>query len=386
MNRDLLSAIIGKDFKLYFSNRFFALVTVLSLVAFTALYFLLPNSVDETLELGLTMAGMPAALQEMLVDEEVEFYRAESVEALQQAVLDGDIPAGYAFPDDFLAQLRSGSRPAVQLYLSPDVPPELHDIYAVILDELAFAVSGQTTAMVAYIWGESLMKNRAMLVAAMTTWVRAIAGQRSPVEIVATVLGDAAALSWQARLLPFIVLMALVFGGVMLPASSLVTEKQHRTLAAVSITPATMGDIYAAKGVMAVAISTTMALITLALNRALGDNTILLIGVLVLGAIMAAEFGVLLGMWVKDVNSLFATIKSIGILLHAPALIYMFPEIPQWIAKIFPTNYIIEPVIEVAQRGASLADVAWQLVVLAALIVALAVGLALLTRRRQRQE
>ena len=246
--------------------------------------------------------------------------------------------------------------------------------------------SGQTTAMVAYIWGESLMKNRAMLVAAMTTWVRTIAGQRSPVEIVATVLGDAAALSWQARLLPFIVLMALVFGGVMLPASSLVTEKQHRTLTALAVTPATMGDIYAAKGVMAVTISTTMALVTLALNRALGNNTVLLIGVLVMGAIMAAEFGVLLGMWVKDVNSLFATIKSIGILLYAPALIYMFPEIPQWIAKIFPTNYIIEPVIEVAQRGASLADVAWQLAVLAALIVALAVGLALLTRRRQRQE
>jgi ABC-2 type transport system permease protein len=246
--------------------------------------------------------------------------------------------------------------------------------------------NGQTTAMVAYIWGESLMKNRAMLVAAMTTWVRTIAGQRSPVEIVTTVLGDAAALSWQARLLPFIVLMALVFGGVMLPASSLVTEKQHRTLTAVSITPATMGDIYAAKGVMAVAISTTMALVTLALNRALGNNTILLIGVLVLGAIMAAEFGVLLGMWVKDVNSLFATIKSIGILLYAPALIYMFPAIPQWIAKFFPTNYIIEPVIEVAQRGASLADVAWQLAVLVALIVALAVGLAVLTRRRQGQE
>lgn len=32
----------------------------------------------------------------------------------------------------------------MQLYLSPDVLLELHDIYAVILDELAFAVSGQT--------------------------------------------------------------------------------------------------------------------------------------------------------------------------------------------------------------------------------------------------
>jgi ABC-2 type transport system permease protein len=246
--------------------------------------------------------------------------------------------------------------------------------------------SGQTTAMVAYVWGESLVKNRAMLAAAMTTWVRAIAGQQSPVEIVATVLGNPSALTWQARLLPFVVMMSLVFGGVMLPASSLVTEKQKRTLTALAVTPATAADVYAAKGVMAVAISATMALVTLTLNRALGDNTGLLLVVLVLGAILAAEFGVLLGALVKDINSLFATIKSIGILLYAPALIYMFPEIPQWIAKIFPTNYIIEPVIEIAQRGADLADVAWQLAVLVALIVALAAGLALLTRRRQRQE
>lgn len=302
--------------------------------------------------LGIVDAGDSQFTRSAAAMESFTVRTYPSEARLREAAESGAVDIGVALPADFDAQVQSG----------------------------------QTTAMVAYIWGESLVKNRAMLAAAMAAWVRAIAGQQSPVEIVATVLGSAAAMPWQARLLPFIVMMALVFGGIMLPASSLVTEKQHRTLTALAVTPTTMGDIYVSKGVMAVAIATVMALVTLALNRALGSNTALLVVVLILGAIMAAEFGVLLGMWVKDVNSLFATIKSIGILLYAPALIYMFPSIPQWIAKLFPTNYIIEPVILIAQRGADFSDVAGLLAVLLALIVALAIALALLTRRRQRQE
>lgn len=254
------------------------------------------------------------------------------------------------------------------------------------LDFDARVASGQPTSMRAYIWGESLMKDRAMLAVAMTSWVRSIAGHESPVEIATTVLGNTSVLPWEDRLLPFVVMMSTMFGGIMLPASSLVTEKQKRTLSALAVTPTTMSEIYVSKAVMAVVVSTVMGLLILALNRALGSNMSLLVGVLVLGAILAAEFGVLLGMLVKDINSLFATVKSAGLFLYAPALIYMFPEIPQWIAKIFPTYYIIQPVIEISQHGAGLSEIAWQLGILMTLIVFLGFVIALLTQRRRNQE
>jgi len=41
---------------------------------------------------------------------------------------------------------------------------------------------------------------------------------------------------------------------------------------------------------------------------------------------------------VKDINTLFAIIKGLGIFLYAPAIVSLFPELPQWIAKVFPTN------------------------------------------------
>jgi ABC-2 type transport system permease protein len=217
---------------------------------------------------------------------------------------------------------------------------------------------GQATSMLAYIWGESLLKDRAMLAVAMTAWVRAIAGHESPVEIATTLLGNTSALPCEDRLLTFVVMMSTMFGSIMLLASSLVTEKQKRTLSALAVTPTTMGDVYVAKGMMAVLVSTVMGLVILGLNRALGSSMSLLVGVLILSAVFAAEFGVLLGILVKDINSLFATFKSMGLILYAPALIYMFPEIPQWIAKIFPTYYIIQPVIEISQYGAGLSEVA----------------------------
>lgn len=250
----------------------------------------------------------------------------------------------------------------------------------------ARVAGGQATHMLAYVWGESLLKDRAMLVVAMTAWVRAIAGHESPVEIATTVLGNTPALPWEDRLLPFVVMMSIMFGGIMLPASSLVTEKQKHTLSALAVTPTTMGEIYVSKGLMAVVVSAVMGLVILALNRALGSSLSLLIGVLILGAILAAEFGVLLGVLVKDINSLFATVKSMGLVLYAPALIYMFPEVPQWIAKLFPTYYVIQPVIEISQHGAGLSEIAWQLAVLVVFILAMGVIVALLTRRQRSRE
>jgi len=55
-------------------------------------------------------------------------------------------------------------------------------------------------------------------------------------------------------------------------------------------------------------------------------------------------------------------------------------EIPQWSARIFPTYYVVQPVIEIAQHGAGLSDIAWQLGILLLLIVGMGIALILLTR------
>ena len=76
-------------------------------------------------------------------------------------------------------------------------------------------------------------------------------------------------------------------------------------------------------------VSILVGVLVLFLNQAFGNQPYLLAGVLVLSALLAAAFGVLLGALIKDINTLFAIIKAIGILLYAPAFILLFPGIPQ---------------------------------------------------------
>lgn len=54
--------------------------------------------------------------------------------------------------------------------------------------------------------------------------------------------------------------------------------------------------------------------------------------------------------------------------MYAPALVYMFPQIPQWIAKVFPTYYMIAPVVEIVQHGGGWPDIAFDVSVLVGLI------------------
>jgi ABC-2 type transport system permease protein len=106
--------------------------------------------------------------------------------------------------------------------------------------------------------------------------------------------------------------------------------------------------------------------------------------VLGLGAVMAAEVGLLCGIYLKDITSLFAIWKLGGILLFAPALVYMFPQIPEWVVRVFPTYYLVQPIVELALQGAGWREIAGDVVVLIAVDAVLAVALLVLLRRTTR--
>jgi len=169
-----------------------------------------------------------------------------------------------------------------------------------------------------------------------------------------------------------------------LPAASMVNEKEKRTLEALIVTPTTVGDVFVAKGLLGIILSLFMGMVILILNQAFGAEPMLLVLVMALGAIMAAEFGLLLGALTKDITSLFAVWKFGGILLFAPAFVYLFPQIPEWIAKIFPTYYLIQPIVEISQRGGGWPGIATNVFILAGIDVIL-IGVVALVLRRTKQ-
>jgi ABC-2 type transport system permease protein len=226
-----------------------------------------------------------------------------------------------------------------------------------------------------------LLKNRLFLGITMAFLFRDLTGLDSPVEIATAIVGEGQVIPWEERLLPVIVLMTIILGGIMVPATSLVEEKQNRTLGALVITPASLNYVFAAKGLLGAILSFFVAIVVLVLNGAVGTQPLLL--AMVLG--LAASLGLLLSASMKDVDTLFAVIKATGILLYAPAIVYLFPGIPQWIGKLFPTYYLIAPVFEISQQGATWSDVALDVFILAGLIVVMLGTVAFAARRLGRQ-
>lgn len=245
-------------------------------------------------------------------------------------------------------------------------------------------MQGEVTEITAYIWGESLAKQRTILLVTIANLVRELAGQEAPVEIESITLGDEVSIPWNDRLLPLIVLVAVFFGGIFLPATSVINEKTKKTLEALVVTPTTVGDVFMAKGLLGIILSLFMGIVILVLNQAFGAEPALLVLVLALAAIMAAEIGLILGALMRDITSLFTVWKLGGILLFAPAFVYLFPQIPEWIGRIFPTYYFIQPIVQISQRAGAWPDIATSVFILIALDLIL-VGVLIFTLKRTGQ-
>ncbi len=171
----------------------------------------------------------------------------------------------------------------------------------------------------------------------------------------------------------------------MLPASYLIHEKQRHTLEALNVTTTTLGDIFTAKGVIGAVLAIIMGVITLAISTSFGNSPLALILVLALGAVFAAEIGLLVGAFIRDMNTLFALWKFGGLLLFGPAFVFMFPQIPSWIGYIFPTYYVIRPVTDLTVTGASFGSVALYVGILVAIVIVMGMAVMNVVKRLSTQ-
>lgn len=327
-------------------------------LAVPIVYSLLVSLVFGTLLAGLPRLGIADEGVSLLAAEaahlaSVRLSRYPDAVALRGAVERGAVDLGIVLPAGFDESVAAGEKPTVT----------------------------------AWVRGESLAKDRLVLGAAVASLVRGLAGGDAAVTVQTVLLGDRQSLPWRDRLLPLVVLVTVFIGGMFLPAASVIDEKERRTLSGLLVTPATVGEVFAAKGVVAGVVCLAMGMVILAMNRAFGGAPGTLAVIIALGAVMAVSLGLILGAVLKDLTTLFAFMKSGGIVIFAPAVVYLFPAIPQWIGRVFPTYYLLQPIIDVSQKGAGWAEVSLNLLILAGIDVALIVLLALTIRRsRQRTQ
>jgi len=296
--------------------------------------------------LGIVDEGGSQVAVRMAAVEGIETSPVETEEALVQLVEDNDLDAGLVLPADFDAQVRAGEQPELQFFVG----------------------------------GESLASNRLILAVTTLDAVRAVEGSTPPVDVEIVSTGDPL-LPMSSRMTPLLVLFALLISGVFVPAFSIVQERESGTMTALLVSPARGVEVLAAKAVMGLVLAFLMTLVTLWLNDALGTQPAALLLSVLVGALMLAEVGLLFGSGAKDSKTLFALMKSVNILLFAPVIFYIFPDWPQWIARIFPTYWIIDPIYQVAIEDAGLPQVAPQLAVALVICLLLVPAVVVLSRR-----
>lgn len=300
--------------------------------------------------LGLVDEDSSQVVAEMAAVEGIELRLVDDEMTLTRLVRDNDLDAGLVLPTGFDAQVQAGEQPELQFFVG----------------------------------GEALASNRLILAVTTLDAVRAVEGTTPPVDVAIVATGEPL-LPMSSRLTPLLVLFALLIAGVFVPAFSIVQERESGTMTALLVSPARGVDVLTAKAVMGLVLAFLMTLVTLWLNDALGSQPAALLLSVLVGALMLAEIGLLFGSGAKDSKTLFALMKSVNILLFAPVIFYIFPDWPQWIAQVFPTYWIINPIFEVATQDAGLADVAGQLAVALAICAVLVPAVVLLSRRMTQQ-
>lgn len=349
MNITAVQSLISKDMKLFFRNRFFAVISLLGIVAYAVIYYLMPSLVDEVIRIGAIFPDnhpmFPTGEAQGL---EMDMF--DSREQLEEAILSGDYQAGIIIPDGLMANLQAGRRAQIEILMASDTPPEAREAAALLIENMAYGQSGQIL----------------------------------PLDISEVILGPnliGSQVAPRDRMLPlFAVLLVLT---ETLGLASLISEELvNKTLQALLITPITVSGVFLAKGVTGISLAFGQSALFLAVTGGLANRPLLVIITLILGAVLVTGIGFLLASLSKDLMSIMAWGIPVLIILMIPALGVMIPGfISDWV-RLIPSYFFVNAIDQAANLGAAFADIWQDLLVLAVLDVAF-IWLGVIALRRR---
>ncbi len=350
MNARVIKALLKKDLALFKSNRFYLLITVVGLLMYIGIYFVLPAQLDESFSLALYAPEVPPAFTQLTEHEgvDIEFYPDEA--SLQQAVLDGDYQVAIAMPPDIMDTWAAGGKPDIKVYYASTAPAETSNIVEILVKELAYTQTGQALNFdtTEEILGPDMLGNQIAL---------------------------------RDRMRPLLAVFILLVE-ILTLASLIATEIEQGTARALLITPLSTSDLFIAKGVLGVGLALAQAVLFMALVGGFSHQPLIILTTLVIGCLMVVGIGFLLASLTRDVNAVTGWGILILILLAVPGFGAAIPGLISDWAKVIPSFYLTDTVSRVANYGAGWGDVGMNLVILAAFtIVVIWAGMATLRRR-----
>lgn len=401
----LLAAVLKKDIRIYSRNSIYLFLTVLSLVFFVAIFWIVPDSVDEELPFAITpplsvifeaskaellAAGFPvedaarlAELESTFEEEGLQLIEFAGEDELKKAIsgellvyktvegryifidpeLDEKAPkgankvslgVGISFSPTFFSEVLMQRKPQVTVYADAAVPEEIRGAMQGFVRELAFM----------------------------------LAGKELPVELPpddTIILGRdrlGEQISMRARMRPLIAIFILMMETFAL-ASLISNEVLQRTVTALLVTPLKVSHFLLSKTIFGTILALGQALIVLALVGAFtATNWLLLLLIVILGSLLFTAVAMLVGSAGKDFigQLMFSLLFLIPLMI--PAFAVLFPgSVASWV-RVLPSYPIVKLLYDVTIHETMWAD-SMALLGIAALwaLVIFAAGLFVLKRK-----
>jgi ABC-2 type transport system permease protein len=352
MNWRVIKALVAKDFSLFFRNRFYSFITILGIITYIIIYFVMPPSVNEKLEIGLYAPVMPPVFTQIQQEEGLEFEIFASEAALKEAITQGTYQAGVALPADIMEKFAAGLKPKIILYFPADAPDEIKDTVETVVRELAYLQTGQSLAidLSTEILGPDLL------------------GQQIPI---------------RDRLRLLLAVMLIMFE--MMGLASLISEEvEQGTIQALLVTPMRVGDLFAAKLTMGVSLAFIQGVLFMAIVGGLNSQPFIIIVALLLGSILFTGSGFLIASLAKDMLTSMGWGITILLIYSIPAFgIMLTGTITDW-AKAIPSYYLADTIHRASNFGAGWGDVWPNLLILMGFNLVIVWGGIMALRRKFR--
>lgn len=309
MNWRTIKTIIAKDFKLFFRNKFFSIMTIFGIIIYLVFYFIMPNTVDEKIEIGLYAPQAFSIFYEN-IEEGLIIRNMKNEDELKQAVTDKELHIGISIPEDIQKSLISGKKPQIFVYYSSDLSDEIKEMYTILIGEMINEMSGFEIDI-------------------------------DQVEIVLGPDMGGKQIPYRDRMLPLFAVMLLVTETLGL-ANLITSELESGTIQALLTTPMKVIDLFVGKGVTGVFLAFSPAALLMIITGSLTQNVLLIITSLLLGSIMVTGLAFLIASISKDMMSVMAWGTLLMIVLFIPAFTVIFPgPVSGWI-KVIPSFFLVD--------------------------------------------
>jgi len=244
----------------------------------------------------------------------------------------------------------AGQKPKISVYFASDVPEEIKTTVEVLIRELAYQQTGQALA----------------------------------IEVTEEILGiDMAGMQIPPRdrmrpLFAVLLIMMETFG----MANLISEEVERRTINALLVTPVSVKDLFAAKGITGVSLAFVQAALFMAIIGGMSRQPLIILVALLLGAVLVTGASFIIAALSKSFMSVLGWGMVVLIILFIPAFGIMFPgTVTGWV-KAIPSHYLVDTVHRVSNFGAGWGDAWYNLLVLLGFDLALAwIGIMALRRR-----